>query len=174
MEDIPITKNDFNSDLIGMNKGEAEAKKKLLIIGGGVAALFIIVVIIILIVASNSGENNDTGEDNGSNKEVIGTIKCLYYIENTDQNAQIIGKDYSKNSNFDIYVDGKEIKFSKDYKFESIGVHEVEFKLYEDINMKNMFKDVDYIIEAEMISDSKCQVISMMHTFENCRNKNVK
>ena len=30
MEEIPITKNDFNSDLIGINKGEAEAKKNYL------------------------------------------------------------------------------------------------------------------------------------------------
>ena len=89
-------------------------KKRLII--AGVICLFAIVLIIIIAVAVNS-----------SNLEKIGEINCIYEIEITSKKVQIISKDYSKSSKFDIIIDSKKINFAKEYQFKETGEHHIHF-----------------------------------------------
>ena len=69
--------------------------KKRIIIAGAVC-LFAILLLIIIVIAVNS-----------SNLEKIGEFNCKYEIEITSKKVQIISKDYSKTSKFDILIDSK-------------------------------------------------------------------
>ncbi len=70
-------------------------------------------------------------------------------------------------------MDGEIIIFSKEYKFESQGIHNVQFLLYSNnINMDNMFKDVSLITSVEMTTNKNIKITSMISTFENCENLN--
>jgi hypothetical protein len=131
------TQKELSSELTGLNKGEKEQRKKQLIIGISVGAVFIVVLIIILIVSLSGGSSND----DSSSLPTIGEINCVYDILSTE-NTILLGDEFNKNSDFDIYVEGTKIKFSKEYKFDSIGKHNVKFKLQSNINMDYMFKDV--------------------------------
>jgi hypothetical protein len=115
--------------------------------------------IIIVIVNSNKGL---------SKKEILGEIECVYYIENNEQ-TDILGKDFKKESDFDIMIDEKLIKYSKTYNFETLGNHQVKIKLYKEINMNYMFKDVYSLESVNMTSDKNCKITSMISTFENCQ-----
>ena len=44
----------------------------------------------------------------------------------------------------------------------------MEIKLYEKLNMDNMFKNIKDLISIEMKSENNCQITSMISTFENC------
>ena len=154
---------ELSSELTGLNKGEKEQRKKQLIIGISVGAVFIILLIIILIVALSGGSS----DDDSSSLPTIGEINCEYDILSTEATI-ILGNEFNKNSDFDIYIDGTKIKYSKEYKFDSIGKHKVQFKLQNNINMDYMFKDVQDLISVEMISEQNCQILSMESTFENC------
>ena len=165
MEEGTLQGEELNSELTGLNKGEKEQKKKLFIIGGILTALFIIIlVIIIVVIASGSKGSNDDNQTLPS----IGEIICVYYVESSNKNTILLGNDFQKNSDFDIFIDGTKIKYTKEYRFESAGNHNVQIKLYNNINMDYMFKDVQEIVSVEMISDKNCTILSMISTFENC------
>ena len=91
----------------------------------------------------------------------------MYDILSTE-NTVLLGNEFNKNSDFDIYIDGTKIKYSKEYKFDSLGKHNVQFKLQSNVNMDYMFKDVQDLVSVEMISEQNCQILSMESTFEIC------
>ena len=163
--DETLNGEELNSELTGLNKGEKEQKKKLLIIGAILSALFIVILVTIIIVfASRSKESNDDSQTLPS----IGEINCVYYVESKNKNTILLGNDFQKNSDFDIFIDGIIIKYTKEYRFDSTGNHNVQIKLYNNINMDYMFKDVQEIISVEMKSEKNCVILSMISTFENC------
>ena len=98
---------------------------------------------------------------------VIGEIKCSYQLDNI--HTQILGEEFNKTSEFDIYLNGKFIKYSKKIKRVNIESATIEFKLYEDLNMDYMFKDLQYLTYIEMKSENDCQILSMISTFENAK-----
>ena len=67
------------------------------------------------------------------------TMNCLYEVKSNTEHTKLLGNDFNKNSDFDIFIDGIKIKYSKEYKFNSIGNHYVLIKLYSNINMDYMF-----------------------------------
>ena len=139
--DEPITSEELNSELTGVNKGEKEERKKQLIIGIVAAVLLLSIIIFIIIVAA-SGSKGDSTDKEDTDFQVIGEIKCLYEIRSNTENTLLLSDEFVKNTDFDIYIDNKKIKYSKEYKFASVGEHNVVFKLYEGINMDYMFKDI--------------------------------
>ena len=101
----------------------------------------------------------------------IGEINSIYDIQNSDKKTQLLGKEFKFNIDYrlDIYINGKKIKFSKEYKVNDIGETNIKFKLYYDLNMDYMFKDVSDLISIEMISENNCKILSMNSTFENAK-----
>ena len=100
------------------------------------------------------------------NQTMIGEINCIYDIKTTTNNTILLGNNFAQ-MDFDIYLDNKFIKYSKEYKINSKGEHKIQFKLYEDLNMDYMFKDVPDLISVEMKSENNGQILSMISTFEN-------
>ena len=130
----PINGEELNSELTGLNKGEKEQKKKLFIIGAILTALFIIMLITIIIVIASSSKNS---KDESQTLPTIGEINCVFYVESNNRNTILLGNDFQKNSDFDIFIDGNKIKYTKEYRFDSTGNHNVQIKLYNNINMEN-------------------------------------
>ena len=169
MEEPEENKNDafnvndlgsMNSDKIRQLDKKSLVNRQYLIIGG--IALFIIIILIILIVLL-------TNSLPGKKKEVKGEINCIFFIEHSDSQVQILGIEFNKKSDFSIYID--EIKLdsiTKEYKFNDFGEHKIKFELYEDINMEKMFKDVKSIKNVEMTSNKGAKILSLKSTFENC------
>ena len=124
----PITQNEISSELTGLNKGEKERKKQIIIgIAAGVLLLAIIIFIIVVAASSSKGEDDD---DEDPEYPAIGEINCIYEIRSTTQNTLLLSNEFVKNSGFDIYIDNKKIKYSKEYKFESVGNHNIKIKLW--------------------------------------------
>jgi surface protein len=163
MDDSPITDEEISSQLTGLNKGIKEPKKKLLLIGISLGVLFVIFLITIIVLLSSS-----KNKEKEINLPVIGEINCIYDIQSTGENTILLGEEFDKTSEFDIFIDDQKIKYTKEYKFDKAGQHKVQIKLYENINMDYMFKDVHDIISVEMKSDKNCQITSMISVFENC------
>ena len=158
--------NEINSELTGINKDDAIKRRNLIIIG---VSLGILVIVLIIIIISLTTKKKDNDTPSNENKELIGEINCIYDIDSTSTNTLILGNEF-KQGNLDIYIDKNVIKFSKEYKFDSVGIHEIQIKLYEELNMDYMFKDVKNIISVEMISQKDCKITSMISTFENAKN----
>ena len=147
MEDNPITSEELNSELTGLNKGESEKNKKKIIIGIAAGTILIAAIIIIIIVASSS--------DSSKNKSVIGEINYILDVSSGFDDTLILGNDYEKKSDFDIYIDNQKKRYSKKYNFDSPGKHNVTLKLYGELNMDYMFKGVEDLIEVYMTSEKK-------------------
>ena len=95
------------------------------IIIGAVSLLVILVVIILLIIflgksKSSKKPSNDLAE--------IGIISCIYDINPEVKETKILGEEFTKTSNFDIFINGNKIKFSKVYEFTTFGYTNIEFK----------------------------------------------
>jgi len=104
-------------------------------------------------------------------KILLDQINCVYKNEmHSLDEIKILGDNFEKNSIFEIYIDGKKIKFTKTYKFSDYEEHKIEYHLFEEINMKKMFQNISSLISVEMISIKNCKILSMIGTFENCIN----
>ena len=141
------------------NKGNREKKfqwKNIVFIG---SIFLIIIIITILLLVFLFEKSNDNSNENDSNepkdKVEIGIINCTYEINSVKEEVNIIGKDFESISSFDIYINGKKENPSKSYNFTKIGINTIIFKLYEDINMDNMFKNISFLISVEMTSKKK-------------------
>ena len=100
-ENNPLTPDELNSELTGLNKGQSEAnKKQLMIIIGAVATIIVLIVIIIIIVASSSSSKKA--------KNVLGEINYFLDVSSFNKETAILGEDFDKkNSDFDIFIDDK-------------------------------------------------------------------
>ena len=108
-------------------ENDKKSKKIILSIIIGISILIIIIMAAILIVKL-------TIKNEEEQLEILGEIKCKYQID-TLNSIKLIGDDFIKLSNFDIYIDGTKIKYTKEYKFDNLGEHEIKFILYEDLYM---------------------------------------
>ena len=183
MDDLPLTKDELNSELTGFNKGEKNLKKKQLIIGLVFGILLLISVILIIVLHASGTVTSSDGDKDIDEKDkdnitpslpVIGEINCVYEVQSDKENTILLGNEYNKNSDldFELYIDDKKIKYSKYFIFDKVGNHNVQLKIYKDLNMDYMFKGVKDLISVEMKSENKCQILSMISTFEDCINLN--
>ena len=176
MDYQPFSLNDVEDYEQPIKKEElSESKKKLLIIGVATLFIILIIIIIILTIRTNTKSNDeDKNKEEQSDNEidenkVIGEIDCIYDIRGS-LNIKILSDEFNKNTRFDIVIDKKIIKFSREYKFNETGQHTVKFKLYEDVNMDYMFKGIEELISVIMISIKNPKIKSMISSFESCVN----
>ena len=153
--------NDFSSSNLG--EKFPKIQKKYLIIGA--ILLFFIIIFAILIIFLITNEKSENKQN------IIGQINCIYKNEiHSLEEIKILGDNFEKNSIFEIYIDGKKIKFTKTYKFSNFKEHKIEYHLFEEINMKKMFQNISSLISVEMISNKNCKILSMLGSLENCIN----
>ena len=133
MEEQILQQKELSSELTGLNKGNNTIinRKFLIILISGV--LLISLIIAIIIIFSKNRENTP------KNALIIGEINCIYDIEIISQKSILLGNNFKKESDFVLYIDGIEVKYSKEFKFNTTGLHEIQIKLYSDIKMDNMF-----------------------------------
>lgn len=124
--------NEIGSELTNLNKGEKEKLKKYIIIGVSIGSLFIMILIIIIIFLanSNSSNSNNSKDHDIPILPIIGEINAIFNIQKITEETYLLGNDFKKDSDFDIYIDGKAIKYSKEYKFNSLGNHLISIKLF--------------------------------------------
>ena len=148
--------------------------EKYLIIGIILAIVFIISIVIIIVLATGSQSNDDNDKKSESEevKDKIGEIYCIYEINSINNPVSLLGNEYNKNSDFDIYINGELIKFSKEYIFKETGKYNIKYSLYNDLSMDYMFKDVSSLKSVDMISEKNAEIKSMISAFENCENLN--
>ena len=106
-------------------------------------AFILIIITFIIIYNKKSNENSDNSNslDNPDHSDVpddldiayIREINCIYSIDTANNTMIILGKEFSKNSNFDLIIDGEIVNFTKEYKFSIIGEHKITFGLLEYI-----------------------------------------
>ena len=86
------------------------------------AGRLLLIIIIVVVSTSGSGGDSKDSEESDSRphpeEDVIGEIRCTFDVSNIYGKSAILGKDYSRNSFFDIYIDNKFIKYSKEYQCE--------------------------------------------------------
>ena len=133
--------------------------------------IFILVIVIVLIMFLIS--NNSEEEQSNLLKKKIGSIKCMYKINNNSKNSKPISNEYLKQNEFELYVEGLKIKNYNNFEFSKIGTYNVEIVLYgNEIFMDSMFKYVISLTDIQMITSSpeeKVEITSMKNTFENCK-----
>ncbi len=136
-----------------------------------VVVIAITIVLLILLLSPQSSSDSDSNPPpTPQPKNIIGEISCEYNIETTE--TLILGNNYQKLSDFDIIIEGKKVDYNIKYKFENFGKHNIQFILYNDINMLNMFKDVDSLIEVNMTTENDVKILNIENCFENCINLN--
>ena len=101
--------------------------KKYLIVGGVSLGVIIILILIIILISSSKKEVK---------RDVIGEINCIYKISYKNNPTKILGEDFKYEKNLDIIIDTKKIKFSKDYKRNSVFFLA---NIYQDISCKYRF-----------------------------------
>ena len=136
-------------------------KKILIIVSILIIAITLISVILILLLKDNNDENKI--------KE-IGEINCIFEIDDISEETSILSETFEKTSNFDIIINNKAVEYTKKYKFEKTGLANIQFVLYEDISLDNMFKGINQISSIIMTSTKNAKIKSMESTFESCSN----
>ena len=132
---MQIWENELSSELTGLNKDDQDKKKKILIISGIAAAVILLILIIIIIVATYGKSGKEEEEPDYSKLTKLGEINCIFDINSNTKPTQILGNEFIKNSKFNILIDGKSIKYSKEFLFETTGIHNIQFVMYKDFNM---------------------------------------
>ena len=151
---------DFSSNITGVSK--KQKLNKIILIGiMSFFAILILIIILIILALKNSGDSNNNS---------LGEIICIYDIKSINKDVHLLGDEYIKDSNFDIFIDKQKIKYSKNYKFSKAKKYNVIYKIYENINMNYMFKNISSLISVELKSNKNVKITSMISTFEECSN----
>ena len=163
-EEAPITDKELSSQLTGLNKGTTSTKNKIILIGG-ISIIVLMIIIIIIVIATSSSSSDE--------KNIVftkqGEINCVYDVRSISRNTILLSNEFIKNSNFDIEIDGQIIKYSKEYRFNSISQKTVKFILYDPVVMDFMFKDVFDLVSVQMVSENNLEIKSIASAFEDCQ-----
>lgn len=154
---------DFSSNISGLPKNKISWKK--LIIIGAVSIVLIVAIIIIIVILTSSSSS-----EKSQNYETLGIINCTYAIQSTSVETKILGDEFQKDSKFDIFIDGENIKYTKSYKFPSIKQYQIQIKLYEPLKMDYLFNNIESLISVKMNSENNLKILSMESAFSNCEN----
>ena len=166
MENL-ITKVELDVEYIEYKKNN-KVNKKYFIIWILICIFFIISISTKLVFLKTEKRRKIKNNLIYSEISIIGNIVCTYDIQNITKSTKLLGNEFEIKSLFDFYIDAKKVQLSKEIKFNSLGKHQMEIKLYEKLNMDNMFKNIKDLISIEMKSENNCQITSMISTFENC------
>ena len=160
--------NEFSMEIPKVINNKKSWKREIII---GIIAIVLIIILIILLVTLNSSDDN---ENKNEDEKELAIINCNYKIEEESLETQIISESYKESPNFNIYIEGKKIDYTKKYKFSKANTYNIQYKLKGDINMDYMFKDINTLINIDMnyTENKKIKIKSMIGTFENCDNLN--
>ena len=167
MADQPFSLNDLEETELNTKKADdttSDSKKKLIIASVVFLFIILILVMILMVVRRDDTKKEEEHTDSGN----IGEIVCIYDIEDYTKPIKILGDEFQKTSKLDILIDKNKIEFSKEYKFDKGGNHDIKFILYEDISMDFMFKEVKDLTSIIMITTNDAKIKSMESTFESC------
>ena len=166
-EGSPIGEAELNSELVGLSDDSSSQKKtKLLIIGG--ISLAIIILVIIIIIAASGSSGSSKNDDSEESISFIGEINCLYVVQTSSKPTTLLSKDFLMESKIGMEINGKRLKIAREYTFEKVENTNVKFLIYEPLKMDHMFKEVEDLVNVNMTSDKKCEILSMKGAFENC------
>jgi len=89
--------SDINSSNLGLKKTGLSWKKLIIFVSIAIAAIILVIVLIILLTKNSS--------DNPSEEKItVGNIYCIYDISSDRTETSILGNEFNKLSNFDIYI----------------------------------------------------------------------
>jgi len=151
-------------------KGGVSWKMWLIISISILIILALVIIIIVLLMSSKEEKGNAEDEVIPSRGDPIGEIICVLDVNTIKEKTNIIGHEFNKNSVFDFYVDGKLMRYSREYLFDTIGKHTIKLLLFENIDMDYMFHNIDSLTSIEMNSNCSALILSMESTFQNCPN----
>ena len=100
-----------------------------------ISALFIFVIILLLKLPNSQKNRNRILSQT---KKAIGEISCIYNVNEIDKEISLFGDTFIKQSEFDIFIDGEMINFTKKFKFNEEGNHIIRIDLYENLDMNYM------------------------------------
>ena len=118
--------HEFSIDIQSMEIPKSKKWRKEIIIS--IIAVLLIIALIITLIVVNSSSNEE-------NEKYFGMINCHYKIKSESIETQIISESYKESPNFDIYIEGQKIAYSKKYKFEKAKTYNIQYKLKGDINI---------------------------------------
>ena len=124
----------------------------------------IILAVIIIVFVRHESTRPFTPE------EIIGEIKCIYYINKINIKTDILSDKYKNNSEIDIVIDDKRIEFNKKYLFKEEGFHNISFYINSNETMDYMFYNITSLVSVELYSRKNITVISMKGSFKDCYN----
>ena len=158
-----LSKNEEEGIIKTLDEEESLDIKKKLILGSIIIVLALVIIIIILV--PKKGKKSSSQSDNKTS-----IIRCLYQIETTKTPTELLSKEFTQTSGISLYINGNKQSTISEYQFERLGETEVNFTIPNNINMKNMFKDVKNLKSINLISENNGKIISMESTFEKCVN----
>ena len=135
--------NDINSDLIPKESFFKRNKKLVIIFIISIIILIFFIILAIIMVFSKKDSSKKTSEN-------FGDIICIFNVKSEKESTKILGGDFEKKSEFQIIIDETEIKYTKTFQFSRPGKNIVKFTLLSEINMDNMFKNLDNIISVNI------------------------
>ena len=124
----------------------------------------IILAVIIIVFVRHESTRPFTPE------EIIGEIKCIYYIDKANVEEEILSGKYQNNSEIDITIDDKRIEFSKKYIFSKEGFHKINFYINSNETMDYMFYNITSLLAVELYSRKDIEIQSMIGSFKDCFN----
>ena len=152
----------IKDDILPKNQNQKKgciSKKALIIILIIISVIIIsaILLIIFLFTASNKPKEEPRLE-----------IFCYYKIYTSFNETPLLSEDYENvnQSIINIDINGTLINYTKNYKFPENGLYPIKFLLNKTIHMKNMFKNIQSLIDVEVFSnipDTKIMSIYLIY-----------
>ena len=142
--------NDIGDDYAqGKSKGSFWTKPKKLILVLICAIIALVIYSIIISSYLKNEDNEKTEEENPEpepeKKVKFGNIYSLYELEEDNIETNILYEKFQIPNNFTVYVDDNEINYTSKYRLSGKKKHNITYVLYEDFDMKQMFKNVQYL-----------------------------
>ena len=170
-DDEGFSLNDLGQNETSKTPEKSSKKKIVILIAISVTFIILISIIIFLLLRGNTNSSSDSSSEDGIDESrKIGEINCQYRIEDSSKEVPILSETFQKTSDFEIFINKKKVEYTTKYKFEKANTASVQFVLYEDISMDNMFKGIKELSSVIMISIKGGKVKSMESTFESCSN----
>ena len=127
-------------------------------------SICVILAVIIIVFVRHESTRPFTPE------EIIGEIKCKYYIDKINVETEILSDKYKNISEIDIAIDDKRIEFTKKFKFIKEGIHNISFYINSNETMEYMFNGITSLISVELFSRKNVTIESMKGSFQDCYN----
>ena len=140
--------NDINSLNSGKNTAKSPFSWKKIFLFGAIICFIIIIIIILIIFLSKKSKSSDEEKE----RPDIGKIICTY---EPMSDGKILGDDFIKISDFDIYINGTKMKYSKIYDLALYGTDKVEIRVIQegDDGQLRRVEITDYFVKEDNSDD---------------------